>query len=860
MLRFRFLIVTLMVIVFSLTASAQQSIYYTSVTMPVVNITDYYKLMDPKIIAEDMSNLLTLATGESYIAKAYDGKTKDGIFLLLDSNLVLSSNESAVLHSDGKNRLVIKARYIAGLSYGVYTYLDKLGFKFYLPGAAWTILPNKPKVYLPLLKDQEWKPFFKNREFAFSGALPPIEGVDEKNINKQIWLTWYRRNKMGSDHLGIDGHIGELFNMENRSAIEKDPAILAPVEDKRRYNDFGKLDPTYEKGVNMFIDWAIEKYRVENANRPFFFPAHRFQTVDPGDALNYCHTPECEVKFKTVSNQVFYVANQAAKRIRSKFPDAGVSLYAYSERADTPDFKLEPNVHVGVVSTGFQNVDLPVNLVNRWVKKTTHLTLYDYLNIGSGLLEEPFFNLTQYIDYLKMARAAKVDGFTFEAAPSKFSSGIQQYFILKYLCTPYDNINKEFDEFCNLSFTKSTAPIKALFRDWYFSDVHLATTYDGRTFEDYELGRFANYLSNAEGVASNQDVKTRIDEIKAYVVLLGKKYDVFNNLKISAANQKDKTIKNRLVEDMLEYSWKLYNRNIFHNTEFNQTIKGLLGNDTAAYNRWNYGGLHIRQIKKETGDLVEREFTKFKERFVPRALAAHSLDDAFLTATSKLSADSIKISMIDVEYSSAYFYYLDLYCPSPSTITINVQAGSPLLKKTVGNRKGLCAIFNDRYSYVENRIISLNDTMLQTSFFIPKKGHYKVALGQQNSTPVTFVIKPGKNLLYVNKTVIPMNFVLLQEGATSNYANKYLAFYVPNVDSFSYKLLYPDCANTTSLYNSKGQQVKTNVSDSPFYISYKTTAADRNGFMFYSNSFFRWPPNMKNVAPYYFFLKFPVSN
>ena len=833
---------------------SQRVIYYTPVQMPPPYQVGFYGLMEPAAVAADMADLLSAATGTKYVSSPYINRSKEGIYLLLDSNLALSSNESAIISSDGSTNLVIRAKYITGISYAVYTYLDKLGFRFYLPGKNWIITPKLTGIYLQVFDKVEWKPYFKNRIMSISGGMPSIKGLDDQNNNSMEWNIWYRRNRMGSEFLGIGGHIGEEFNMENRQAIEKDSLILAPVQGRRQYNTFGKLDPTYPKAVKMFIDWAVEKYRLENIQTPYFLPWHKYQSVDPGDGLDYCHTAACELKFKTVSDQAFFIANEAAKAIRVKYPTAGVSLYAYTERADTPAFRLEPNVHVGIVSTAFQSVDLPAGLVKRWVSKTPHVTLYDYINIGVWSHENPYFNLDSYFKYLQWAKKFNIDGFTFEAAPAKFSAGVPQYFILRYLSDPYNNVQQEFDRFCSLSFGAASGAIEPMLKEWYFSEVHFGT----ESFEDFEIGRFVKQMVAADNTVSNDAIKKRLEDLKAYIVFLSKKYDISSNLQISAQNLKDNTVKMRLTSDLLNYTWQLYKKNIFHNTQFNDVMKEALRTDAVAYNKWDYNKSDFSQFGTPDPDLVQKEFAKVKRNFLPRALPEYTIDDAFLERTSKLSADSVLIQMVDEQAVSSYIYTIDIYCPLAGKLIIHYKAGNSKITKLIANQKGFAAVLSDDYRYIDDQPIPLKSSMGTLTFFIPAKGHYQLSLGQQNSTPITFLIKPGANLLYINKASIPSNFVLLRDDKQLS-PQSYLAFYVPSVDSISYRYTYPDCVNTISLYNNTGQEVKANFSGVPSNIVYQTTTTDRNNFMYYSNSLFRWPPLIKNVPPYYFFLRFPVK-
>jgi len=486
---------------FSCKLSAQQvptPVYYSIVSMPVTFTDPYYRQFDTRVLAEDVAQLLQQATRKPFQAKPFTGQQNRGIFLLLDSNLTNQGNESGVLESDGKIYVRIKARYTTGISYAMYSWLESLGFRFYLPGDDWTYIPRLNSIYLKGLRSKLYQPYFKLRMFNASGSMDAVKGLDENRQNAKDWRLWHQRNRMGSEYLRINGHIGEAFNMAHRKEIEADTTILAPVKGKRQYDVSGKLDPTNKKGVALFSAWIKSQFLQEQKNRPSFLPFQPYFTADAGDGLNYCHTEECKQTFKSVSDQVFSIVNATAKHIRSADSRAGVSTLAYGERTDTPHINIEPNVQVMVVASAFQSVSTAAELMKRWTKKTNHISQYEYLNIGVWNADKPFFNFNEYHRNLEYLRSLHIDGITYETSFSKFASGILQYFILRYLCEPYQSPQKILDEFCEKNFEQAAVPVKKLFKAWYFSDLHLKTMYDYPSFYADELGNFIQYITDAE--------------------------------------------------------------------------------------------------------------------------------------------------------------------------------------------------------------------------------------------------------------------------------------------------------------------------------------------------------------------------
>jgi Domain of unknown function (DUF4838) len=858
-------IFTVAILLLACMAASSQSItiYYNPVKKPVYTWAEYYNYFDPETLANDMADLLQQATGKKIITTAYDGKATTGIFLLLDSTGKYSANEAAIVDCNGSSTLRITARYATGLSYGMYTYLDRLGFKFYLPGAEWTIVPKLSSVYLKPISKAEWKPWFRQRFCSMSGGMPAVKNIDENRQAAIDWFKWYRRNRMGSEYMGIGGHIGELFNMEHQKEIEQDPTILAPEDGiNRKYSASAKLDPMNSKGVDMFTHWIVKQYKINSNSTPSYMPRQGFQSVDPGDGLGYCHTPECEKKFKTVSDQVFYMANMAAKKIKASYPGAGVSLYAYTERTDTPSIKIDPNVHVEIVATAFHNVATPAELVKRWVKKTTNLSIYDYINLGVWSKEEPFFNLDRYIKYLNHIKNLKIDGFTFEAAPAKFSSGILQYFILRYLSEPYADVQKEFDTFCRNCFGNAAAPIASMMKEWYFSNVKLATNYDQTTFHEDELGRFFNYLQQAGSADKGQAVQARLDELKAYTVYLTKHFEYWNDIKQAEAMQKNPALRKQKATSILSYTWQFYNSKIFHNTQLNDVMRSYFPDDAAFMQRWDFNkSMVFSGIGKPVSLAIDNEYKQALAAYLPKATADFPITDAFLEKTALLTPDSIKLRLFDEDAFTYFRYALEVYCPVPGKFTVLYDAGKSKRPDIKMPSSGFVSVMSDDYGFTSESYLQPGKQKGTLSFNLPKKGHYLLTLAQNNSTAISFTVVPGKSLVYINKKTIPMNAImLLDEPANKFKTNQYLAFYVPATsDSVYYNMISYGCTNYVKLYNAGGKLMPLNTQQSPAHISTKPAAADRNNFMYMTNSVIRWTPVLKNVPPYYFFLKFPAK-
>src|SRR5690606_6894290 len=133
--------------------------------------------------------------------------------------------------------------------------------------------------------------------------------------------------------------------------------------------------------------------------------------------------------------------------------------------------------------------------------------------------DHPFFNLTNYHAYLQWIKELDLEGMCLETSLSGMASGIQQYFIMAYLAQPFDEPEKEMDQFYGLMFGKAGAPVKRIFKEWYFSDAHLKTNLEKPAFFPDELARFIMHIRKAEQIRGLSKIeRERILSIKAYIV------------------------------------------------------------------------------------------------------------------------------------------------------------------------------------------------------------------------------------------------------------------------------------------------------------------------------------------------------
>src|SRR4030095_13192200 len=154
---------------------------------------------DPILSAsiQDLKDYLEKITSKGFTIK-YNDNSETGIYLLLNNSKVLphlekklkqGSIESFVIISNS-NKLLLLANHPIGLSRAIYTYLDRLGVRWYFPGSTWEFVPQLNNI---VIKEMNYfSPSFSHRSFFGTGGITLTPKVDPSSKVFNQWSDWAR--------------------------------------------------------------------------------------------------------------------------------------------------------------------------------------------------------------------------------------------------------------------------------------------------------------------------------------------------------------------------------------------------------------------------------------------------------------------------------------------------------------------------------------------------------------------------------------------------------------------------------------------------------------------------------------------
>ncbi len=412
-----------------------------------------------------------------------------------------SSGQSFYLSAKGLRHITIIGKRKNSFINGIYTLLHELGFRWYMPGDTWTIVPNKlPDLYV----DKLYVPDFRDRFYSGSGGMHSIPGLDEKNKVRSDFSLWNRRNRFSVDYQG-KGHSGEQFYLANKTVLDKNPGYFCDA----KVNRYGRINIDNRDAIQLYVQWAINQVKPGD-----YFPVIGVDPADGSGGKDDCLSTQNSL-IKTWSDKYFWLANQVAERLKQDDDKTMVQLYAYASHADVPEFKLHKNVFPVIIPYAFQRVTTSQEFIRRWSQRLEGrpMGMYDYWNISQWSIGLPQFNIYNIQQKLKLWKQYNVTHINIESTTSKGPMGHALWLASQMMWNTGLSFDSLYNAFLGDCFGPAKEDIKRMYDRW-------SKNYQ----EQMEPALSLSDLEEAARKTSNRQVLDRITELKAYVYYIALYY------------------------------------------------------------------------------------------------------------------------------------------------------------------------------------------------------------------------------------------------------------------------------------------------------------------------------------------------
>jgi len=371
--------------------------------------------------------------------------------------------EGFVLKTAG-NHLVIAGGKQRGTMYGVYTFLEKLGCRWFTRDLS--RIPQKATITVEPL-DETQRPAFEYRETDFREAFDK---------------DWAARNKMNGSSLPLDESVGGkveyypyvhsfyLLLPPDRYFADH-PEYFALVDGQRR-RERAQLCLTNPDVLRLSIQTVFEWIQQH--------PEASIYSVSQNDSQGWCECDRCQrveqEEGGAHSGPILRFVNAVAAEVERKYPDKLIDTLAYWYSEEPPlKVRPRPNVRIRLCPIGVceahpyercQDNAYFMNNLRAWSRITTQLYIWHYVtNFAHYLM--PFPDFDELAADLPMYRQKGVVGLFLEGDYAEEGGGenaeLRSYLMARLLWDTNADASQAVDEFLAAYYGKAAPSMRSYF-------------------------------------------------------------------------------------------------------------------------------------------------------------------------------------------------------------------------------------------------------------------------------------------------------------------------------------------------------------------------------------------------------------
>lgn len=744
-----------------------------------------------KSTAEDVAMLLQKAvSGGQFTTVAYSALPARGIILIYDS--AITDNQACKIESDGIGVIKFSASQDNGLCFGIYHYLQNLGFRFYQPGYIWEITPSLTTAYEKI--DTIYTFRFKYNSWFVSGGH--TRWVMDNNTsyswdtyfgeNGHNWALYQRRNGMTGEYR-FSGHRGDIMTGTYLNTLQNTPCYVASFNNSRVATNQSVPDVNNIDAMQLWSNTIEQKYTsyrniilgdvnlYVNQFRNFNYGNHNMgievpdgarwgNTIDNLGCINSGYAKE--------SDQQFTLADYTVRKIENHYPNLRFQLYAYSTHADVPSTNITINdkLDVQLIPAVYQNLTSANGLRNRWYNRIKNISEYNYLNISGWSGETPAFYLDDFKATLQIAKNKNSQGLVWEASPAKFAS---LPFLLAANRNLKDNISVDstLQEFCDNMFVGAGKTIFTLLQLWSDSKC-LAGGISNR----YKIPLYLQMLSEADLQIQQEPavVKDRMRELKAYLHYMVMYYDW-------VGDQRSNDAKTDKAAALCIYLAKTNKLQLVNSYYLITSITSKYPTSSNFYSQYN----NINGLAYLNGNLPLITAAEIDNAYQnDKALYGNYVHDFRFESSSFIknqfesaNLNSLKKITVQISYTNGMDYYnrceFFIKAPTAGSFTINYNPRFEMPDK--GYINFTVESTDNVLEVIEDFSLGRNAKAGTLTINLPVAGNYKLSILSKYKSAVDLDISTNRNIFYKSNTFLGW--------ATEFYQNNFSClpgyFYIP---------------------------------------------------------------------------------
>ena len=379
------------------------------------------------------------------------------------------------VQNNGSKDIVIAGADQRGTMFGVYTFLDTLGFRWYTNRYTWFKTPNKTVV-------------LDYNKGSIILSVPPLNIVETPKFDYRYpyiseatdkdWAARNRTNAVLDDTRGgsVSIQCGHTFERLIPPSLFKEHPEFFPLIGGKRVTGYVQRCLTAPGIVELTAENMIEW--MDNA------PDQTYFSLGQNDGSNICECPECTKIAEAEGSQAglyHNFVNKVAEIVENKHPDKYIITFAYAFTEKPPKtVKPRHNVYIQLAPIGIcvahpftecieeKSKELRKTLTE-WAKKTDRISVWHYCTNFRNLLM-PFPDFKEFMADIKTYHQNGVRGIFFQGSnhgPGGGDADMRAWVMAEMLWNPYLDGYALVDEYLHGVFGDAYEPMRA-----YFDLIH----------------------------------------------------------------------------------------------------------------------------------------------------------------------------------------------------------------------------------------------------------------------------------------------------------------------------------------------------------------------------------------------------
>ncbi|MCC6445747.1 MAG: DUF4838 domain-containing protein [Armatimonadetes bacterium] len=381
------------------------------------------------------------------------GKTRAGSVQLLSLRRAARTDETGLILAR-PGSLILTGVDDRGTSHAVYTLLERLGCRWYLPWEWGTVVPQKRTVSVPHMR-QIVEPRFTTRAGIGQWGF-------EKAPKDPSLLDWGRRNRVGGYAWWGAGHSYDY--LVPPSVYFKDHPEYYALRD-------GQRSPAQLCTTNSdVIRIATATVRKVLKDYP---GAHKYICVSPNDNNDFCQCEKCRAADPQPgywTDRILLFANEVARAVREEAPQVYITFYSDYHNIGPPlEVRPEKNIMFWITQWG-ADLAHPAPHPNQ---KRLQNAIRDFGQFGNPMMMYTYYGHYNNFVFFPIVHCLKADmpyyyrrgihNIYSETHQHWATQGLNFYIYARLAWDPSLDVDKIMEEFYTQFFGPAREPMKRYF-------------------------------------------------------------------------------------------------------------------------------------------------------------------------------------------------------------------------------------------------------------------------------------------------------------------------------------------------------------------------------------------------------------